>query len=147
MKIVGVIPGLFIRGKFHNNPNKLKALAEYNINAVVSMVSREDVDLTNTLDIAYFRFPITDGKSLNLLVIDEAVALIHRGLRGGVNILVHCHGGKNRAGLVCALVVREWFSIPGTAAMAHVRQARPGALNNPVFAAYLDSLEAPCSLT
>ncbi len=147
MKMTEILPGLYIRGKFNNNWHKIDALREYNITTVVSMVSYVDEDLVHSPYVAYYSYPIADGKVIDLEKVNNAVTTVFQGLKLGANILVHCHGGKNRAGLVCALAIRRLWGISGRDAMEHVQKHRPGALNNEVFAAYLNTLEAPCSTT
>jgi protein-tyrosine phosphatase len=61
-------------------------------------------------------------------------------LKRGHKILVHCSQGLNRAGLVCArvMIMKGW---PGREAIRVIREKRPGALWNPVFATYIESFE------
>jgi protein-tyrosine phosphatase len=47
--------------------------------------------------------------------------------------------GYNRSALVAGLILIE-LGMPGTAAIARCRERRPGALFNPMFAAFLESL-------
>ena len=54
-------------------------------------------------------------------------------------VLVHRHMGKSRSGLVNALVAMKILGISGREAVEFVRQRRPGALGNAVFARYLES--------
>jgi protein-tyrosine phosphatase len=111
------------------------------------------VDLYGTLDpgvptapnsILYIFWPIEDGPALPDLgilevLVDTVVHLIQRGHK----VLVHCHRGKSRSGLVNALVAMKMLGICGPEAIALVRRRRPGALGNAVFTAYLEALPAP----
>ena len=58
-------------------------------------------------------------------------------------VVIHCRAGRNRSGLLSALVVRELLRIDGARALAHVQQARPRAIANEAFADYLKELPAP----
>jgi hypothetical protein len=54
-------------------------------------------------------------------------------------VLVHCSQGLNRSGLVCARAM-TLMGIPGPEAIKQIREKRPGALWNPVFADYVEGL-------
>lgn len=111
------------------------------------------VDLFGTLDpgvptapnsILYIFWPIEDVDALPALgilnvVVDAVAALIQLGHK----VLVHCHMGKSRSGLVNALVAMKILGISGSEAVDLIRARRPGALGNAVFTAYLKSLPAP----
>ena len=58
-------------------------------------------------------------------------------------MLVHCTFGKNRSGLVMALVVRDVLGCDGPTALARVRGVRDNAVNNDAFAEWVRSLPAP----
>ena len=54
-------------------------------------------------------------------------ATVHRLLAAGEQVLIHCHGGRGRSGLVAArLLIDRGMDAP--AALATVRRARPGAV-------------------
>jgi len=55
------------------------------------------------------------------------------------SVLVTCHMGLNRSGLVAARAIHEWTGIPGRECVSIVRRRRPGALFNPAFAAWAES--------
>lgn len=111
------------------------------------------VDLFGTLDpgvptvpnsILYIFWPIEDIDVLPALgilhtIVDAVVRLILLGHK----VLVHCHMGKSRSGLVNALVAMKILGINGREAVELVRRQRPGALGNAVFVRHLESLPAP----
>ena len=111
------------------------------------------VDLFGTLDpgvptapnsILYIFWPIEDVDALPALgilytLVDAVVRLIQLGHK----VLVHCHRGKSRSGLLNALVAMKILGISGADAVDLVRRRRPDALGNAVFTAYLRSLPAP----
>lgn len=111
------------------------------------------VDLFGTLDpgvptafnsILYIFWPIEDAAALPALgVMHTVVDAVVRLIRLGHKVLVHCHMGKSRSGLINAQVAMQLLGLSGTEAVALVRRRRPGALGNAVFAAYLESLPAP----
>jgi protein-tyrosine phosphatase len=90
-----------------------------------------------------------DDDTVTMRTGDEEIA--HRAARAafgvmyhGGNVLITCHQGFNRSGLVSALALRYLQSdenLSGAQAAALVREARPGSLYNPAFNAYLESLK------
>jgi protein-tyrosine phosphatase len=58
---------------------------------------------------------------------------------GGRKVLCHCLMGFNRSALVAGLILVH-LGMSGPEALAMLRDRRPGALYNPVFAEYLASL-------
>lgn len=63
---------------------------------------------------------------------DVAIAIMD-----GKRVLITCHAGINRSGLVSALALRILAGQPGEVCLEHVRRARPGALRNEYFSAAL----------
>jgi len=106
------------------------------------------VDLEGGLDlgvptvpnqILYVYFPIFDEDLPHRAKLD-AVAELGAGLvRQGHRLLSHCGMGFNRSALVAGLILNR-MGLPGAQAVERLRQRRPGALFNDVFAAYLASL-------
>jgi len=111
------------------------------------------VDLFGTLDpgvptksnsILYIFWPIEDIDVLPALgVLHTLVDTVVRLIQLGHKVLVHCHMGKSRSGLLNALVAMKILGISGSDAVDLIRARRPGALGNAVFTAYLVSLPAP----
>jgi protein-tyrosine phosphatase len=93
--------------------------------------------------VAYLKHPIEDGELPDLVVLDGLVSTLAAAIREGRRTLVHCGWGRNRSGLVVALLLRELLGVDGRAAVLAVRERRHRALNNQVFADYLESLPAP----
>ncbi len=55
-------------------------------------------------------------------------------IRRGRRVLVTCMAGRNRSGLVSALTLCRLYGMTGSAAVTRVKQCRPNALTNRVFA-------------
>lgn len=64
-------------------------------------------------------------------------------LRSGRKVLSTCAAGRNRSGLVTALALVAYHKISGTEAANRVRAARPLALTNEGFSAFLDRVPSP----
>ena len=89
--------------------------------------------------VLYIYFPIYDEELPNLAKLN-AVADLGAGLiRSGHRVLSHCGMGFNRSALVAGLILFR-LGMTGPEAVKRLRDCRPGALFNEVFAAHLESL-------
>ena len=94
--------------------------------------------------VTWVKAPLEDGERLpDRLLLEQLTSLVVAVLRDGRRVLVHCTYGKNRSGLLMALVVRELLGCDGRTALARVRAVRHRAVNNDVFAAWVSELPAP----
>lgn len=92
----------------------------------------------------YRKCPLVDADELpDDDQLRDLVTHVVTGVRAGRRVLVHCSFGKNRSGLVVTLAVRELLELSGADAVAHVRARRHRAVNNTVFAEYVEGLPAP----
>lgn len=55
-------------------------------------------------------------------------------------VLVTCMAGRNRSGLVCALVLHLRYGVSGARAVTELQRRREGALCNPHFVRFLQGL-------
>jgi dual specificity protein phosphatase-like protein len=91
--------------------------------------------------VLYIYFPIYDEDLPNLAKLN-AVADLGAGLiQSGHRVLSHCGMGFNRSALVAGLILFR-MGMTGPEAVKRLRDCRPGALFNEVFAAHLESLSA-----
>ena len=137
-----ILPGqLYQRGLFDKWPieKKIAMIIQGRIGAVVCLVNRRDIEMIQLLGRNYIFYPVSDGKTVNrgLEFIASDLAQV---ILGGKAVIVHCRAGRNRSGLLSALVVREVLGCSGSQALAHVQRTRPNALANGHFCAYLRSL-------
>jgi protein-tyrosine phosphatase len=87
----------------------------------------------------YVYFPIYDEELPNLHKL-EAIAHLGAHLIGnGHRVLSHCGMGYNRSALVAGRILHR-LGMPGPIVVDTLRQRRPGALFNEVFAEHLRSL-------
>ena len=87
----------------------------------------------------YVYFPIYDENLPNLTRLEAVGTLGAMLIRGGHRVLCHCGMGFNRSALVAGVILHK-LGMPGPAIVLRIRERRPGALFNEVFADYLASL-------
>jgi len=88
------------------------------------------------------RCPIDDGESVppeDWRLAQRAGERVAQAWRGGHRVLVTCHQGWNRSGLVSAIALHSLTGRDGCTCAAQVQRRRPGALRNRAF------VEALCS--
>lgn len=144
MRIHEIHPGLLYQSgtTLKLSDERLKAvLDEKRIMCVVNLWHRPDPRV-QALGRAYLHDPLPDGKlpPARVAQVEALAAKVVAQLSMGRGVLVHCHAGRNRSGLVNALVLRSLTGRSGLYCMQCVQMARPRALANPHFAAYLESL-------
>lgn len=88
----------------------------------------------------YVYLPIHDGDMPNLERLHAVARLGARMVATGHRVLSHCGMGLNRSALVAGLILMSQ-GMTGAEAVALLRERRPGALFNEVFADYLLGLE------
>jgi len=141
-----ILPGqLFQRGKLHGLSDKVKVagLNYYGITTSVALApTRRDEFLALWLDEGHFYIhtPMADGVLRSEVHLQQLAKRMATKIEAGERVLTMCNAGRNRSGLLSALIVRELGSIPGAAAMKIVRDARPNAIANPHFVKFLEGL-------
>jgi protein-tyrosine phosphatase len=88
----------------------------------------------------YIYFPIFDEELPNLHKLDAVAALGAQLVANGHHVLSHCGMGFNRSALVAGRILHR-LGMPGPAVLERLRERRPGALFNEVFAEHIRSLE------
>ena len=103
------------------------------------------IDLEGGLDLGvptvpnqclYIYFPIFDEELPNLSKLRAVARLGASLVRAEHRVLSHCGMGFNRSALVAGLILCE-LGIPGPQVLTRLRERRPGALFNEVFAEYV----------
>ena len=87
--------------------------------------------------------PIADGRISNMPNVLHArdTALSMR--KHHNTVVIHCVAGRNRSGLIGALILRELHQLTGPQALEMVRRLRPNSVDNPYFEEYLMGIGAP----
>lgn len=127
---------LFVRGSI--DERHLKDVADY---VIVALADPSPAVAVHAKD--YYYRPIADGQMTPTTKVDvwEAVKLVVNLVRQGEQVIVHCHAGRNRAGVVGCLAYRELQGVSGTEALEHLRRVRgPMSQGNQAFEDYTRSL-------
>ena len=120
----------------------LDAIAAWGARAVITLIEPHEMALLNVRELGrevqargmtWHHLPIVDVD-----VPDERFETgwamsgeqVTRLLRDGARVLVHCRGGRGRAGTVAALLAIE-LGVAPSLAVRHVRMARHGAIETP----------------
>ena len=145
MKTHEIVPGLHVRGYPGNlaPETKREAVASLGLARVVALYGPPDPDFLRLLPGGYLHHPIPDGRRIDPALVWIAKDLAACLRAGAGAVLVHCHAGRNRAGLLAALAVRELRDLTGPQALDAVRAVRPSAVANPAFEHFLLSLGRP----
>ena len=88
----------------------------------------------------YFPFADDDEALPDLSKLSAIARLSAQLIRDEQRVLVHCGMGFNRSALVAGLILTE-LGMTGSAAVARLRERRPGALFNDLFADYLSVID------
>lgn len=143
MKLYEQYPGLlYSRGKLRDS--HVEALVEGGY-AVIALAPPTPNEAVKNAVQAYYHIPVPDGK-----LTYDAKGKFHAAAATAVNsimqkqpVIVHCNAGRNRAGLVCALILRTLLNLTGREAMEMVRSVRPRAIANPEFEDWLRGMGRP----
>lgn len=142
IEIVEIVPGLYQSSKVRWPWDELK-LKRIGIDVVIDLQGRFDIVLIHALFPwlkHYLYWPIKDAGLPNVKDLESVAEFGMRMIwENGHKIVVHCAAGYNRSGLVNGVILWK-HGISGGEAIRLIRQARPGALNNPTFASYIATL-------
>lgn len=119
------------------------SIAHHQIDVVIDLEGEIDQCIPNTPNAClYVYFPIYDEELPDPTRLD-AVALMGAHLvKNGHRVLAHCGMGFNRSALVAGRIL-YCLGMSGPEIVERLRERRPGALFNDVFAEHLRSLPAP----
>jgi hypothetical protein len=113
MKVHTIIPGLYQRGEFSKMTRsaKVSALEMLGVKVVISCYGSYDKEIPAVDGVTYHYVPFRDGRVIPVPMLEAPVADAVSALRRKEGVLVHCHAGRNRAGLVAALIVRQTYGV------------------------------------
>jgi len=137
---------IYMRGEFRSATlrNKEKMLSDNGITAVVCTLQRRDEELAESGLVRYINYPLPDARYVDCDALYANVSAALNELYNGGRVLVHCIAGRNRSGLVSAILAAKLLGLNGEEAFAQVRRARPESFTNKVFEQYVKNyLEMP----
>lgn len=146
LKLYKILPNLYQSGKTHDllANEKQALLHEYGIHLIVNLWHTIDFEMYQM--VRYWHQPFTDGKGTDIAkmerLADELVPWI---LKDKLTVLTHCYGGRNRSGLLNAMILMRVLPCSGEVAYNYIRERRPNSLVNTTFANWLK--EAPCPVS
>ena len=115
-------------------------VAALGIDTVIDMDAGLDECIPTTPEgCLYIYFPIYDENLPPLTRLHAVASLGAELIRAGHRVLSHCGLGFNRSALVAGMILHK-MGAPGPEIVERIRQRRPGALFNEVFADYLARL-------
>lgn len=115
-------------------------VAHLGIDTVIDMDAGLDECIPTTPEgCLYVYFPIYDENLPNLGRLEAIGTLGAQLIRAGHRVLSHCGMGMNRSALVAGVILNK-LGHRGPDIVQRLRERRPGALFNEVFANYLESL-------
>lgn len=135
---------LFISGKPKSTPAEkrtrdVKKLRDAGISHIVSLIPVGSAWLADE-GFTYHQYTVKDGTSeggINPESALEAANFVVGLLALDRRVLVHCHVGKNRSGVVATLVMVTIAGLQHSGALTYVRERRPGAVSNPRWERWL----------
>jgi len=114
---------------------------EHGITTVIDLEGEIDAGIpTMPNHVLYLYFPIYDEDLPDLAKLHGVARLGASLVANGHKVLSHCGMGFNRSALVAGLILR-YLGMSGPEVVSHLRQKRPGALFNQVFAEYLQNFQ------
>jgi protein-tyrosine phosphatase len=148
LKVLEPYPGVFVRGRINEHwPEErvLKELNELDVGYVLSVFGGRTPSLERASADGLIRYrhePLSDGRVIDKPLVN-ALALEVVEAYANANVLINCRAGRNRSQFIVALTLMNLLNVNGATAISIVRAAKPIALANPWFEAYLRSLPAP----
>src|SRR5436190_10432978 len=115
-------------------------VSSYGIDTVIDLEGGLDECIPTIPDqCLYVYFPIFDEELPNLNKLDAVVSLGAQLVGAGHRVLSHCGMGFNRSALVAGRILHR-LGMPGPAVFERLRERRPGALFNEIFAQHIKGL-------
>ena len=119
-----------------------KVVAQHSIDVVIDLEGGLDECIpTIPGSCLYVYFPIYDEELPDPARLDAVAQMGAHLVRSGHRVLSHCGMGFNRSALVAGRIL-HYLGMSGADAVDRLRERRPGALFNEIFADHLKSLPA-----
>jgi protein-tyrosine phosphatase len=128
----------------------LDAYVMQSVDVIMMLTTEEEIiDLTridlaeryHSLGFRLIHFPIQDFSIPAEGALEKPIAQILREAYRGKKIVIHCHAGLGRTGMVAACLAKAVFGMDGEQAMAWVRKYIPHAVETKEQMAYIHSFK------
>jgi hypothetical protein len=117
-----------------------RVVSSYGVDTIIDLEGGLDECIpTVPNECLYVYFPIDDEGLPDLVKLEAVTRLGADLVSQGHRVLSHCGMGFNRSALVAGRILHR-LGMPGEAVVERLRERRPGALFNEVFAEHLRSL-------
>jgi len=140
-----ILPNLWL-GNYKVALNS-RFLQKYHIRYIVNITT--DIPCIDP-KINYFKLRVERHDSCNIYmnpIIDQIVDFIHKGLRSGYGVLVHCKKGHHRSASIILAYLIKYHDLSFIEGLNYIRRVRPGTLKRPacmvlnVYSYYLEKLK------
>ncbi len=119
-----------------------RPLAEHKITAVFDLDDDLDIGIPEIPDqMLYVYFPFEDKDLPDLHRLHSIARLGARLVEAGHVVLSHCGMGHNRSALLMGVML-TYLGLSGEEAVTLIREKRPGALYNKIYANYFNGATA-----
>lgn len=120
--------------------NKLSTIKNLGIDVIVNLCCATDEEVKYEV-YEYIRFPQPDKVRPDVDAYNRMAEYLIGKMEKGHVVLVHCAGGRNRSGFMCALLLMHWTGMSGIEARKVIQEKRPGSLSRKIINDELDGLE------
>jgi len=139
LRLYPIIPGLYQSAKTHDLSciEKEVLVRKYKIDMVINLWHTADEEMAKLVKTGYIHRYMPDGKTPIFDELERIADIVAPLIRKGTIVLSHCYGGRNRSGLLNAMIVMRVFHCNGQIALEYIQQRRPNSLVNETFANWL----------
>ncbi|MDE1821590.1 MAG: dual specificity protein phosphatase family protein [Euryarchaeota archaeon] len=126
-----IVRGRLLASRAPHDLSEMRSLAQEGVTHVLSLVdATEEEGWSSDAGLEYQESKMDEMGSPSVAQVQEALSRVLGALRSGNDrcVLVHCHAGIGRAGVVAAAFLGTVAGLTPEEAVSEVRHRRPGAL-------------------
>merc|ERR1719266_1384413 len=104
------------------------------IQCVVNLTPQNETILNNRTTENYLHFNVEDSSTQNMReVFEKGLPFLEHAITNGQNVLVHCHQGRSRSGVLVVAYVMKVYNLGYEDALQFVQKSRLGVRPNEGF--------------